>query len=165
MPIVPDDKDWTWVLDRPCPECGFDASTTQTADIAGLIRANAATWPPLLADPRARTRPDDATWSGIEYACHVRDVLRLYEQRLTWMLEQDDLERIIVGMQLGVLVIASVSDGSQIGVVARVGADIGAIGYQMTVLVERAGTMLTPVPQIRCVAFASCVAATPMRSR
>jgi hypothetical protein len=47
-------------------------------------------------------------------------------------------------MQLGVLVIASVSDGSQIGVVARVGADIGAIGYQMTVLVERAGTMLTP---------------------
>ena len=25
MPIVPDDKDWTWVLLRPCPECGFDA--------------------------------------------------------------------------------------------------------------------------------------------
>ena len=20
--IVPDNKDWTWVLDRPCPECG-----------------------------------------------------------------------------------------------------------------------------------------------
>ena len=60
------------------------------------------------------------------------------------ILEQDDLERIIVGMSLGVLVIAKVSDGSSIGVVARVGADIGAIGYQMTVLVERAGTMLTP---------------------
>ena len=60
------------------------------------------------------------------------------------ILEHDDLERIIVGMSLGVLVIAKVSDGSSIGVVARVGADIGAIGYQMTVLVERAGTMLTP---------------------
>ena len=23
--IVPDDKDWTWVLERVCPECGFDA--------------------------------------------------------------------------------------------------------------------------------------------
>jgi hypothetical protein len=22
--IVPDTKDWTWVLDRPCPECGLD---------------------------------------------------------------------------------------------------------------------------------------------
>lgn len=20
--IVPDTKDWTWVLERPCPECG-----------------------------------------------------------------------------------------------------------------------------------------------
>ena len=25
--IEPDTKDWTWVLDRPCPECGFEAST------------------------------------------------------------------------------------------------------------------------------------------
>ncbi|HEY5013683.1 MAG TPA: DinB family protein, partial [Acidimicrobiia bacterium] len=24
--ITPDTKDWTWVLERPCPECGFDAS-------------------------------------------------------------------------------------------------------------------------------------------
>jgi hypothetical protein len=24
MTIVPDTKDWTWVLRRPCPECGFD---------------------------------------------------------------------------------------------------------------------------------------------
>ena len=23
MTIEPDTKDWTWVLDRPCPECGF----------------------------------------------------------------------------------------------------------------------------------------------
>ena len=30
MPIVPDDKDWTWVLERPCPECGFDASALQS---------------------------------------------------------------------------------------------------------------------------------------
>ena len=25
--ITPDDKDWTWVLERPCPECGFDTRT------------------------------------------------------------------------------------------------------------------------------------------
>ena len=23
--IVPDTKDWTWVLERPCPECGLNA--------------------------------------------------------------------------------------------------------------------------------------------
>ena len=26
MTIPRDDKDWTWVLDRPCPECGLDLS-------------------------------------------------------------------------------------------------------------------------------------------
>ncbi|WP_458689292.1 hypothetical protein [Nocardia tengchongensis] len=25
MPIVPDAKDWTWVLERTCAECGFDS--------------------------------------------------------------------------------------------------------------------------------------------
>lgn len=88
--IVPDDKDWTWVLGRPCPDCGFDASSTAATDVAGLVRANAARWPELLAAPRAAERPDPATWSALEYGCHVRDVLRLYEHRLTLMLEQHD---------------------------------------------------------------------------
>jgi hypothetical protein len=90
MPIVPDEKDWTWVLDRPCPECGFDASALDPADVAALVRANLAEWGPLLTAGPATTRPDDATWSALEYACHVRDVFELYERRLGWLLEQDD---------------------------------------------------------------------------
>ena len=54
------------------------------------------------------------------------------------------LERIIVAMGGGFLLVASVSDGSCVGVVAKAGCDIGAVGYQMTLLVERAGEMLTP---------------------
>ena len=27
MTIIPDTKDWTWVLQRPCPECGFTVET------------------------------------------------------------------------------------------------------------------------------------------
>lgn len=29
-------------------------------------------------------------WSPLEYACHVRDVLRLYDERLQLMLDHDD---------------------------------------------------------------------------
>jgi hypothetical protein len=90
MPIVPDDKDWTWVLERPCPECGFDASTVVATDVAGLLRENAAAWRALVDHPAVAQRPDDATWSGLEYACHVRDVFRLYDKRLGWMLTEDD---------------------------------------------------------------------------
>jgi predicted regulator of Ras-like GTPase activity (Roadblock/LC7/MglB family) len=56
----------------------------------------------------------------------------------------EGLERMVVGMRKGVLLVASVSDGSAMGVIARAGCDIGAVGYQMTLLVERAGSLLTP---------------------
>jgi hypothetical protein len=89
MPIVPDDKNWTWVLERECPECGFDGTRIDVADVAAMIRTNAAAWSPLLADARVATRPDDATWSALEYGCHVRDVFRLYRYRLGLMLDHD----------------------------------------------------------------------------
>ena len=90
MPITPDTKDWTWVLERVCPECGFDVRSFPRDDMGSLLRDNAAQWPSLLLDPRARTRPADDVWSALEYGCHVRDVFRLYDQRLRMMLEQDD---------------------------------------------------------------------------
>jgi DinB superfamily len=93
MPIVPDDKDWTWVLERPCTECGFDASTFPREQVAQLLRDNAQGWQALLggADPAAvRQRPSDDRWSALEYACHVRDVCRLYDYRLGLMLDHDD---------------------------------------------------------------------------
>ena len=89
MAITPDTKDWTWVLQRPCAECGFNAQGFPVEAIPGMIMANAAAWRPALeGDARTRPRPDK--WSPLEYACHVRDVFRLYDQRLGLMLSQDD---------------------------------------------------------------------------
>lgn len=89
MAIVPDSKNWTWVLDERCPECGFDAAAVDVAEMAGLVRANVAEWPPLLVGEHARVRPDDDTWSALEYACHVRDVFALFDERLRLMLDED----------------------------------------------------------------------------
>jgi hypothetical protein len=89
VPIEPDGKNWTWVLERPCPQCGFDAGAFDISTVAAAVTANAEEWRALLADRRATTRPDDHTWSATEYACHVRDVFRLYLYRLDLMLTQD----------------------------------------------------------------------------
>ena len=56
----------------------------------------------------------------------------------------DGLEQVIVTMRRGFLFVSSISDGSCLGVVANRGCDIGLVGYQTTLLVERAGTVLTP---------------------
>ena len=37
-PIEPDAKDWTWVLDRPCPECGFDARAFPREEVGAMLR-------------------------------------------------------------------------------------------------------------------------------
>jgi hypothetical protein len=89
--IEPDRKDWTWVLERPCPECGFSAAALPTGDIAPLVRANGAAWLPVLAEPAdlLRRRPSDDRWSPLEYACHVRDVFELFTARLHRMLTED----------------------------------------------------------------------------
>ena len=89
MTITPDTKDWTWVLQRPCPECGFDTQGFPVEAVPGMIMANAAAWQPAL-EGDARTRPEPDKWSPLEYACHVRDVFRLYDQRLELMLSQND---------------------------------------------------------------------------
>jgi len=88
--IIPDDKNWTWVLQRQCPECGFDAGSFDPLTIAPAIRANAAEWVTLLADPRARVRPVPSVWSALEYGCHVRDVFVLFNERLRLMLETEN---------------------------------------------------------------------------
>ena len=90
MPIVPDDKDWTWVLARPCPECSFDSSTVTPSTVPGSIENMLPRWRAVLRRPDAAERPDDSTWSALEYACHVRDVLSLFDQRLNLMLDSDD---------------------------------------------------------------------------
>jgi hypothetical protein len=92
MAIVPDSKNWTWVLERRCPECGFDSSKVPTDQIAALIRANAGTWLAILAEdpePLARRVRDDR-WSPLEYSCHVRDVFHVMDERLNLMIRLDD---------------------------------------------------------------------------
>jgi hypothetical protein len=88
--ITPDTKDWTWVLARPCPECGLDVGRLDVGDVPAMVRANATGWREVLAADGVRDRPAPQVWSPLEYACHVRDVCRLFDSRLRRMLDEDD---------------------------------------------------------------------------
>ena len=90
MPILPDTKDWTWVLREQCPDGGLVAGEVPPGDVADRVRASLPRWTAVLARPDARYRPDDHTWSPTEYACHVRDVFVLFGERARLILETDD---------------------------------------------------------------------------
>ncbi len=87
---APDAKDWTWTLQQTCPECHFTAAEVSVYDVAGIVDDTAARFAVRLRQPDATTRPEPATWSPVEYACHVRDVCTVFEGRFRQMLTEDD---------------------------------------------------------------------------
>ncbi|MGH3565194.1 MAG: roadblock/LC7 domain-containing protein [Pseudonocardia sp.] len=50
----------------------------------------------------------------------------------------------IIEMEHGIVALMSISDGSCLAVLASPTCDIGLIGYEMTLLVDRVGQLLTP---------------------
>jgi hypothetical protein len=72
---TPDNKDLTWILERSCPECGYDTGTITGADPPALVGCVAAEWRGLLqAGGTVAVRPRPDKWSTLEYGCHVCDV-------------------------------------------------------------------------------------------
>lgn len=90
MTITPDTKDWTWTIDRACPDCGFDGPGQAPEQVAAVLREHAGNWPTVLGRPDAGARPNPQTWSPLEYACHLRDLIPVFDQRVQSMLAEDD---------------------------------------------------------------------------
>ncbi|MDT4912860.1 MAG: hypothetical protein QOC66_1988 [Pseudonocardiales bacterium] len=86
----PDEKDWTWVIHEPCPDCRFDPRPVQHAEVPELTRRFTTVMREALARPDAAVRPEPTVWAPVEYGCHVRDVCRLFGVRLDLMLTEDD---------------------------------------------------------------------------
>lgn len=54
------------------------------------------------------------------------------------------VNQVIVELELAFLFVTSISDGSCLAVIASQVADVGLVGYEMTLLVERASAVLSP---------------------
>ncbi|WP_417233357.1 DinB family protein [Arthrobacter sp.] len=86
----PDTKDWTWTIERRCPECGTDVSAMSPQDVAAELRACLPRWAQVLRREAVAVRPAPTVWSALEYAAHVRDVFKVMHYRLDLMLMEED---------------------------------------------------------------------------
>lgn len=55
--------------------------------------------------------------------------------------------QMVVEMRGGLLLVMVISNGSSLAVLASAGCDMGLVAYEMTLLVERVGRVLTPQPR------------------
>ena len=58
--------------------------------------------------------------------------------------EAGSVRETVVEMSRGVMLLMSISDGSCLAVLAAPNCDIGQVAYEMTLLVDRVGQLLTP---------------------
>ncbi|HUZ21168.1 MAG TPA: DinB family protein [Acidimicrobiales bacterium] len=88
--------DWFRIVEGTCRQCGLTASQIDRYDLAGAVGAECERWVVLLVEhlqtPDLRSRPDATTWSALEYAAHVRDVLAVFADRVELTLAEDGPE-------------------------------------------------------------------------
>lgn len=60
------------------------------------------------------------------------------------LLDCGRVEQVVIEMEGGLLFVSSISDGSALGVLADKDCDMGLVGYEMTLLLDRVGSVLTP---------------------
>ena len=89
-----------------------------------------------VSDGLGRTDADHlaAVVSGL--ASLARSASRRYEF--------DGVKLIMIEMGRGFLLVSAIRDGSCLGVLADSSGELGLVGYEMAVLAERAGDLLTP---------------------
>jgi len=120
-----DDRDLDWVVTKFVDEVPHTAhAILVSAD--GLLMAASASIPADRAEQVA------AVSSGL--ASLAVGAARLFEGGAVM--------QTVVEMQHGFLLLMSVGDGSHLAVLTQESADIGQVGYEMALLVDRVGRMV-----------------------
>lgn len=86
-PATPDTSDWTWVVTRPCPDCGLDPDDVRPDGVTEILLDAKSRYAAVLARPGVRARPSAGVWSPLEYCAHVRDVCDVMRGRLEQILD------------------------------------------------------------------------------
>jgi DinB superfamily len=87
---------WQWprIQNEPCPQCGYNPSSLSPSSLGDLAVEQAAAWREFLVqsdDAYLRTNPeaDIYIFSPLQYGAHVRDILRVYGDRMALGVEED----------------------------------------------------------------------------
>lgn len=125
--LSPEAQTFNWLLD------------SFTSNTAGVREAIAVSSDGLLM---AMSAIDDRA-NAERLAAMVSGLTSLAGGVANWY-SLGDLNRVVVDMADGYLLITAISAGSVLGVIADRSANLGTVAYEMTLFASRAGSALTP---------------------
>lgn len=86
---------WQWAraqTDR-CPQCGYHPAALERSALGPQLMESASEWRTFLVeadDASLRVIPAPGIFSPVQYGAHVRDIMRVYGDRILIMLEEDE---------------------------------------------------------------------------
>jgi predicted regulator of Ras-like GTPase activity (Roadblock/LC7/MglB family) len=107
-----------------------------TPGVAHAIVVSADGLPIALSERLDRSKADQLAAIASGLASLTQGAARCFEGGL--------VKQTVVEMDRGFLFVMSISDGSLLAVLAAASCNVGVVAYEMTVLVARAGDVLTP---------------------
>jgi DinB superfamily len=86
---------WQWprTATDACPQCGFHSGALPRGALAPKLLESAAAWHEFLlaaGDAYLRTNPEPGVFSPLQYGAHVRDILRVYGDRVLLAVAEDN---------------------------------------------------------------------------
>ncbi|ASW56963.1 roadblock/LC7 domain-containing protein [Plantactinospora sp. KBS50] len=125
--LSPEARTFNWLL---------DSFTTNTAGVLEAIAVSSDGL--LMAMSAIRDRSNAERLAAV-----VSGLTSLAGGAANWY-SLGNLNRVVVDMTDGYLLVSSISSGSVLGVVADRSANLGTVAYEMTLFAGRAGAALTP---------------------
>jgi predicted regulator of Ras-like GTPase activity (Roadblock/LC7/MglB family) len=125
--LSPEAQTFNWLL---------DSFTTGTAGVQEAVAVSSDGLLMAMSGTRERANAE-------RLAAVVSGITSLAGGAAHWY-SLGGLNRVIVDMSDGYLLITAISAGSVLGVVADRSANLGAVAYEMTLFANRAGGALTP---------------------
>ncbi|MFB9376971.1 roadblock/LC7 domain-containing protein [Kineococcus gynurae] len=138
-PLSSEAADFSWLLDtfsRTTP--GVRHTVVVSAD--GLLMAMSTS---AAASGSTAGEADLSREAGDQLAAIVAGVASL-ARGAARQLEAGDVRQAIIEMDDSFFFLVNISDGSVLAVSAEAGCDVGLIGYEMAMLVQRCEAVLTP---------------------
>jgi hypothetical protein len=123
----PEARSFNWLLDK------------FTADTAGVTDAIAVSADGLLIAMASESSRADA-----ERFAAITSAITSLATSASRCFHLGGTVKVIIDYDEGYLLVATISAGSALGVLATKGADLGTIAYEMAIFANRAGRVLTP---------------------
>jgi hypothetical protein len=92
MELMAEGWEWIRIQTVSCPQCGHDPASMPPSELGAACSVESLAWRIFLGEADGdylRVSPASDVWSPLQYGMHVRDMLRVFGDRILLAISED----------------------------------------------------------------------------